>query len=82
MSEKLQKTAAGIHRKMVAYYGSRKHKHNRDHLQFGTPVEATQTAATDVGVETIEGHTHWTSKKLLDFKNRKTRKRLAKGQFH
>jgi hypothetical protein len=81
MTEKTQRTAAGMRLKMVACYGDEQHKHNKDHLHFG-PHKKLIEQPVNGAIETLEGHEHWSSKKMQEFKNRKTRKRLDKGHFH
>ncbi len=89
MSEKTQRNAAGMRLRMVAYYGdephnkhNKPHKHNKDHFNFEPNNKPTVQQPVNGTIETLEGHEHWSSKKMQEVKNRKTRKRLDKGHFH
>jgi hypothetical protein len=80
MSERLQHTAARMRTKMLTNYGEEiHHKHNKNHLH-NPPHKKIQVILT---LNNINDHPDkWSAKTIQDFKGRKTRKRLDKGDFH
>lgn len=83
MSEREQRTAAKMRSKMLTYYGEEHyHKHNKNHLH-NPPHKKIQVFLTlNKPSELLTEDSKWSAKSIQDFKGRKTRKRLDKGDFH
>ena len=81
MSEKIQRTAASLREKMLHRYDDGcYHKHNKHRLEYrqhsrSHPVGLTKIEDDEISLQGPTGL-------LREFKLRKTRKRLDKGQIH
>lgn len=81
MSDRTQGKAALMREKMLVHYGNEiHHKHNKNHLIDPPHLHFHDFKTTTLN--TLEEIPRWSHEILHDFKERKTRKRLDKGQVH
>ncbi len=80
MPEKTQHTAASLHEKMLTRYNDGlSHKHNKHHLEYRKHFKSHPcNLANGIEKEELNGSTGL----LREFKLKKLRKRMNKGQVH
>lgn len=79
MPDKTQHTAASLQQKMlIRYSDGLHHKHNKNHLEYRKHCRSHPSQRNKLDEENSKGSTGL----LREFKLRKIRKRLNKGQIH
>lgn len=82
MTERLQRTAAGLREKMMIRYGDGlSHKHNKNHLQYRLHSKSHPSQPANRIFET-NLDINYSSGLVREFKLKKMRKRLDKGRYH
>lgn len=82
MSERLQHTAASMREKMLQRYGdSLHHKHDKNHILYRQHCRS-HPIPTHYPGSIEEEELHASTGRIREFKLRKFRNRLAKGQIH
>ncbi|MBA2648435.1 MAG: hypothetical protein H0U75_02345 [Legionella sp.] len=81
MSERIQHTAAALQEKMFQRYGDDlHHKHNKNHMTYRKHCKTHPSHPSRLEEESL--YLNESTGLIREFKLRKVRKRLDKGQIH